>query len=145
MMCPEEIVIPLEELTPDRYRQNPIWTWWDEDEDLVTPVDPSALLTDEHDFDAVWIHCDFALSDGTAMDGRIGLVWSTGQFYVLGFFRGSEEHTYGILMGDRERNDLLAWLGKPIEEVSPIRYSAPYTIGASAPRRVVGEIDLTVW
>lgn len=141
-----EQVKHVNDLTPDDFRRQPVWTWYDDDAALVRPVEPTPRLPDDDETLAYFILCEIVLRDGTRMEGEVSVSLHTRSAYGLTFFQGEDAFTFvgSVLPGfGGGVSHLMTWLQKPVEAFAPIRYVTRFAYADGTP--IAGEIDLRTW
>jgi hypothetical protein len=130
------------ELKFDDFAIHPIWTWAenDEDESSVMPLDYPGALPEDHD--ALFVGCEFLLSDGTKIAGAISIRMSNHSVYLISFPKADGRFFDFPLhpqLTTVTREQLAIQLGKRVEHVFPIRYNTSYKF--SNGQSVAGQIE----
>ncbi len=77
------------ELEEFDYHQHPVWTWCEDDEDNVEPVEYNPYLPEDHD--ALFIFAGLVFQDGMRTNGVISVRLSNRKVYLLSFFKKRKE------------------------------------------------------
>jgi hypothetical protein len=141
-----EVIKPVGDLTPDDFRQHPVWSWLenDFDESLVTQVEATNPLSDE-DYGVLFIYAALVLSDGTTLEGTVSINTSNRQIYLIEFF---DVDSSFLFSGTRPPEDgtleqLSIRLAKEIDDITPLTYITPYYLEDGT--AIKGTIDLRDW
>lgn len=114
---------PVHELTLSDFQRHPIWSWWDEDTDLVEPVDPTGWR-EAHN--AIFVLSTFTLNDGTSLPGEIAIRSGDVSVYLLHIWSADEKFVTLCLQSELRklcgREAFAAALGKPASSMYPLTY-----------------------
>lgn len=142
----EKNIKRVSELRPDDFRRYPIWSWYEDDwdESLVIPVEITHPLNEE-DHTAFFVLCEFMLKNGTKIQGDISISLADQFVYHLEFFKGNEKFGFSGKLHPEfgTLKQLSEWLGKPVDEITPLKYVTPYFFEDGDP--IKGELDLRDW
>ena len=118
------------EMSIDDFIENPIWTWEEDDGDVLIPIRFTDRLPDNHN--ALFVKCDFILKDKTQVTGVLCVRLSDHAIYLLEFF----DENKGILqiplqsrfekILSQKKNEFLHLLGKSEDMIFPLTFSTPY-------------------
>ena len=134
------------DLSPKDFKEHPIWGWHDEDGDspLVMPINETEIISGaKTKHNVLFISSEFMLHDGTRIEGSIGVVLSQRWTYLLSFFKENEIFSFSLNPHPKllvTIEDLEIWIGKSVDQISPIRYMTPYYFSDGS--AIAGEIDL---
>jgi hypothetical protein len=128
------------ELTMADFVAFPVWTW-DDDGDIVVPVEFSMVLPDAHD--ALFVAAELQLASHARLSGAVSVRMSDQQVYLLSFFGpGRESFDFRLqpeLRSLASRAALASHLDRPHNDVFPIIYETPFIF--SNGQRLAGQID----
>jgi hypothetical protein len=118
----------LGELTAKDFAVHPVWTWEDDDREIVIPIEPSNYRP--HNHDALFVRADFQLSGGLRQAGVVSVRLSDRQVYLLSFFMPDggifDFPLQPELSGLVSREELASSLGVPTHAVFPLTYQTPF-------------------
>jgi hypothetical protein len=72
------------DLNEQDFINHPIWSWFDDDCDLVEPIEYLGFLPEDHD--ALFIYANLSFGEGTKTKGAISVRLSDRKVYLLMFF-----------------------------------------------------------
>jgi hypothetical protein len=139
---------PVYELSLADYQANPVWTWVDDDENLVTPVQLTNDWRQEHD--AVFVLSSFLLGDGTSASGMVAVRAKDLSVYFISIFSADGRFVGLPLQQELEslvsRESFASELGKTVAEVFPIKFQTTvpiFLLLKSRLQRRYGRTDLS--
>lgn len=97
------------EMKESDYIDHPVWTWWDDDSDILIPISFKPYLPEDHD--ALFIYTKLEFNDRTSTNAVIGLRLSDRKVYLIEFFH-SEGKVYRFSIKESK------WQTNPLQNVS---------------------------
>ncbi len=134
----------IEALSVDDFQKYPAWSWLESDIDdgLVIPIDASS----QKEIDVVielFVFSEIVLLDGSKLEGYVAFD-GRGSVYGVTFFKDDSDFDLGRALFEISTFDeLSAWLGKEITQITPLTYRTKVPVGNDGVR--TGEIDLKTW
>lgn len=129
------------ELKLEDFADHPVWTWEDDDGDMVVSVDYSALVANTHD--ALFVSCRYRLANGTQLYGAVSVRMSDRQVYLLTFYKADETaFDFSLqpeLRSPAARAALASFLDLTVDDIFPVAYEV--TLGPGTVEQLVGTIN----
>lgn len=134
-------------LTPEDFWRFPVWTWCEDETQrgMACPLVTDGHVIDDSEYDVAFIFADLILPDGIHVDGEVLINLGSKEAYGISVFReGDRFNFYGNLVPRQGTLQQLSdWLGKPVDEITPLEYSTAYSYKSRGPIR--GILDLHKW
>jgi hypothetical protein len=118
------------EISIDDFIKNPIWTWEEDDGDVLIPIKYNDRLPDN--YNALFVKSEFTLRDKTKVTGVVCVRLSDHNIYLLEFSDGNKGilqlplQSKFIKILQQRKNKFSQLLGKPQEMIFPLTFNTPY-------------------
>lgn len=135
---------PVSQLTINDFENHPIWTWVDDDGEMVCPIQDEKITSEK--FDSVFVYCKMSFNDGTIAQGAIAVRLSDHSIYMVDISYKNRElisiplQPLQVSYKETQLKKLCAWYSKELSSIFPIRHETSLTFNDNS--LLVGIIDL---